>query len=40
MLVVSMGMAPELVAAEQFCSGSAQVLGVAVGLTRRFLPLE
>lgn len=30
------GLPPELVAAEQFCSGSAQVLGVAVGLTRRF----
>lgn len=27
---------PELVAAEQFYSGSVQVLGVAVGLTRRF----
>ena len=30
------GLPPELVVAEQFCSGSAQVLGVAVGLTRRF----
>ena len=30
------GLPPELVAAEQFYSGSAQVLGVAVGLTRRF----
>lgn len=30
------GLPPELVAAEQFQSGSVQVLGVAVGLTRRF----
>ena len=30
------GLPPELVAAEQFYSGSVQVLGVAVGLTRRF----